>query len=370
MSKKRLRHGFTTGSAAAAGAKAGILFLGGYNSLKEIDIPLPVGGRLTIPIAKAEPVEGGWSVTIIKDGGDDPDITHQARIRSIVHILPESEHGCISVKGGKGVGKVTRPGLPVPVGEPAINPVPRQQIRAAVLEGLDRAGLKGAVSVTIEVVNGEKIAKKTLNPRLGIVGGISILGTRGTVMPFSNKAYMDTITISMDVVMAGGMRRIALSTGGTSERFLKRVLPGLPEVCFIQVGDFFSFSLKEAVKRDFQDIHYACFFGKLIKMAQGHPYTHARKCRIDFDLLASWCLSLGMSEKRALHVARANTAREALGVIIEDTCGKEILCYTMKKVINSARRFSGFYPDLTFYLFDFDGKLLVTQRDTGKRVRS
>nr|HID59122.1 cobalt-precorrin-5B (C(1))-methyltransferase [Desulfobacterales bacterium] len=366
MSKGRLRHGFTTGSAAAAGAKAGILFLAGYNSLEEIEIPLPGGGRLTIPIADAEPVEGGCSVTIIKDGGDDPDITHKARIRSIVRLLPEGEHGYVSIKGGKGVGMVTRPGLPVPVGEPAINPVPRQQIREAVLEGLDRACLKGSVSVTIEVVNGEKIAKKTLNPRLGIVGGISILGSRGTVRPFSNKAYMDTIAISMDVVKAGGLRRIALSTGGTSEMFLKRLLPGLPEVCFIQAGDFFSFSLNEAVKRDFQDIHYACFFGKLIKMAQGHPYTHARKCRIDFGLLASWCLSLGMGEEKALRVAKANTGREALGVIIEDTFGKEILYYTMKKVINSARRFSGFYPDLTFYLFDFDGELLATHRDPGK----
>jgi cobalt-precorrin-5B (C1)-methyltransferase len=253
------------------------------------------------------------------------------------------------------------------VGNAAINPAPRRQIREAVQEGLLIGGMTGSVNVTVEVVDGEKIAQKTLNPRLGIVGGISILGTRGTVRPFSNKAYRDTITVSMDVARAGGMRTIALSTGGRSEGFLKRLFPEVPGVCFIQVGDFFSFSLKQAVKRGFEDILYACFFGKLVKMAQGHPYTHARKSRIDFDLLASWCQSLGIEEKKVMSVAKANTAREALGVIIEDAHGEEILRSIVKKAAISARKFAGSSPDLTYYLFDFGGDLLAGHRDEGVR---
>jgi len=211
MAKKRLREGFTTGSAAAAGAKAALLYLSGRKDLKQVVIPLPVGGRLTIPVDHIEALESGARATVIKDAGDDPDVTHKAKIRSTVHFVPNRKQGEIDIDGGKGVGRVTKPGLPVPVGEPAINPVPRQQIREAVQEGLDEAGIEGFVSVIIDVVDGEKIAKKTFNPRLGILGGISILGTRGTVKPFSNEAYRDTITVSMDVARAGGLDVIALA---------------------------------------------------------------------------------------------------------------------------------------------------------------
>ena len=361
MAGKRLRHGFTTGSAAAAGAKAGILCVAGKRPVREVDIPLPVGGRFLIPISEASANGNSCSVTVIKDGGDDPDATHRARIKSIVCLLPEGDQRHITIWGGKGVGKVTRPGLPVPVGESAINPAPRQQIRHAVLEGLEETGLKGAVSVTIEVANGEKIAKKTLNPRLGIIGGISILGTRGTVKPFSNKAYKDTITMSMDVAKAAGISTIALTTGGKSERFLKEKIPARPEVAFVQVADFFSFSLKQATKKGFTDILYSCFFGKLVKMAQGHPYTHARKCDIDFDLLAHWCLSLGMKQERISNVARANTAREALGFILGDSHGEGIINEILNRALVSARRFAGSLPDITYYLFDFGGGLLASK---------
>ena len=261
---------------------------------------------------------------------------------------------------------MTRPGLPVPVGESAINPVPRRQIKEAVLEGLTETGIRAAVSVTVEVANGEEIAKKTLNPRLGIMGGISILGTRGTVKPFSNKAYRDTITMSLDVARAQGFNIIALTTGGRSERFLKEHQPDLPDVAFIQVADFFAFSIKEAVKKGFDRILYSCFFGKLVKMAQGHPYTHARTSRIDFDALASWGLSLGMGKEAADAVIKSNTAREALIYIREEACGKAIIRYIMKKALISARGFAGTDPDIIYYLFDFGGDLLSTGRKKGK----
>ncbi|HID31533.1 MAG TPA: cobalt-precorrin-5B (C(1))-methyltransferase [Desulfobacterales bacterium] len=367
MTRKKLRQGFTTGSAAAAGAKAALLYLAGQRDLRQVDIPLPGGGRLIIPVEGIEKMDQGAKATIIKDAGDDPDVTHKARIRTTVRLLMDNKQGEVTIDGGKGVGRVTRPGLPVPIGEAAINPVPRRQINEAVQEGLMESGLKGSVSVTIEVVNGEKIAEKTFNPRLGIIGGISILGTRGTVKPLSNKAYKDTITLSMDVAKAEKMDMVALSTGGKSEGFLKKHFPGIPDVAFIQVGDFFSFSLKQADKRGFGDILYACFFGKLIKMAQGDPYIHARKSQIDFDLLARWCASLGMEKGKVYAVKKAHTAREVLDLIKGEDLTKRILHDMVKMAVSSARQFAGPSPNISYYLFDLEGSLLASHEDRGNR---
>jgi len=362
MTRKKLREGFTTGSAATAGAKAALLFLSGRKKLKKVNIPLPLGGRLNVPVEFVEQRGDGARATVVKDAGDDPDVTHKAKIRVTVNFVKGRTGEDLIIQGGKGVGKVTRPGLPVSVGEPAINPAPRRQIREAVREGLTESGLRGTVSVLIEVVNGEKIAEKTLNPRLGIVGGISILGTRGTVKPFSNEAYRETITASMDVAKASGLTGIALATGGKSEGFLKNQIPDLPEMAFIQVADFFSFSLQEAVRRGFQDILYACFFGKIIKMAQGYPYTHARDSKIDFDLLARWCESSGMVEEKVHIIKKANTGREARGVIKEDVNGELIFNDIARKAVLSARTFAGPSANITYYLFDFDGSLLATTK--------
>ncbi|EFK09430.1 cobalamin biosynthesis protein CbiD [delta proteobacterium NaphS2] len=363
---KRLREGFTTGSAAAAGAKAALGCLVGLRISKEVEIPLPAGGRLTIPVERVERVGNAARAVVRKDGGDDPDATHKARIMSTVRLLPGGRYGDVHIEGGTGVGKVTRPGLPVPVGESAINPAPRRQIREALLECLNEAGVRSGVSVVVEVANGERIARKTLNPRLGILGGISILGTRGTVKPFSNKAYKDTITMSMDVAKAEGLKAIVLSTGGRSERFLKELLPGFPETAFIQVADFFSFSFKEAAKRGFHHIFFSCFFGKLVKMAQGFPYTHARKSTIDFDRLASWSVLKGMEKERAHAIKGANTAREALSIIQEAPRGDGIIRYVLETALISARGFAGPLPDITYYLFDFGGVLLLTEKSKGR----
>ena len=369
MKNKKLRHGFTTGSAAAAGAKAGVLCLGGKTGLKEVEIPLPEVGRLNISVFNATKAENKAVITIIKDGGDDPDATHKAHIISIVELLSEgNQEEEILIQGGKGIGRVTRPGLPLPVGESAINPVPRQQIRDAVKEGLKESGLTGGkLRITIEVTNGEKIAKKTLNARLGIIGGISILGTRGTVKPFSNQAYKDTITMSMDVALADDSKTIALTTGGKSENLLRKNLPDLPERVCVQVADFFAFSLQEAVKRKFSCILISCFFGKLVKMAHGYPYTHARKNHIDFERLAAWCAEYGLEQAMLANITNANTAREALEYILKDRCRERILQGLSSRALVSARSFAGLLPCITFYLFDFSGKLLLKTYDKGKR---
>ena len=365
MVRKRLREGFTTGSAAAAGAKAAIFFLSGRRGIKEVEIPLPIGGRLVIPVECVETLKEGVRATVVKDGGDDPDATHRAKVRSTVCLIPGSMNGQVTVYGGRGVGRVTRPGLPVAVGEAAINPVPRQQITEAVQEGLRESRLTGAVSVTIDVVNGEKIAKKTLNPRLGIIGGISILGTRGTVKPFSHEAYKETITLSMDVVRANGLDTVALSTGGKSEGFLKGIYPRLPDLVFIQVADFFAFSLEEATARGFHNIVYACFFGKLVKMAQGHPYTHAKASQIDFGALARWCRALGMEEGPSMGIVHANTAREALAYIRGGPRMEEILSDIVSRAMGAARPFAGPLPNLTYALFDPEGTRLILREEKG-----
>jgi cobalt-precorrin-5B (C1)-methyltransferase len=337
--------------------------------MTQVDIPLPAGGRLSIPVASIRDTAGGATASVVKDGGDDPDATHGARIGATVVLERDGDPGGISIQGGEGVGRVTRPGLPVPVGEWAINPVPRLQIRDAVLEGLAESGFRGAVRVVIHVERGKEIAKKTFNPRLGIVGGISILGTRGTVKPFSNEAYRDTITLSMDVAKAAGADKIGLSTGGKSEGFLKALRLDLPEVAFIQAGDLFSFSLKNAAKRRFKEILFAAFFGKMVKMAQGHGQTHAARSAIDFDLLSSSCAHFGMKPAALQGVQHANTAREALGLIREEARGTEILQEITERAILSGRRFSGAYLGLCFYIFDFVGCLLRMAKNEGAESR-
>ena len=365
MGKKRLREGFTTGSAAAAAAKAAVLFLGGQQDIKNVPIPLPAGGRYAIDIDGVEVSNDGVRATVIKDGGDDPDVTHGAKIGARVFVDHEGKPGAVRIDGGEGVGRVTRPGLPVHVGEPAINPVPRHQIGEAVREGLAEIGMVGSVSGVIDVVDGERIARKTFNPRLGIIGGISILGTRGTVKPFSHQAYKDTITVSMDVAKAGKLDHIVLSTGGKSEGFIRSKLKDMPDSAFIQVGDFFAFSLSEAAKRTFHHVIYSCFFGKLVKMAQGIPNTHARRSEIDFHLLANWCVSGGLDKEKISLIIHANTAREVLSIIHKDGNSRMIIKDMMIRAISSARSFLGPYPNVTYYLFDFDGVVLGIQRREG-----
>ena len=360
-----LRTGFTTGSAAAAGAKAALLvLLGQADGIDKVEIPLPEEGRITIPIDEVMIFKNRARAVVIKDAGDDPDVTDGARIVSVVSLAPVSGASEVIIKGGHGVGKVTRPGLPIKVGEPAINPGPRKQIVRAVKEVLQEAGRNYRVIITIEVPEGEEIAKKTLNPRLGIVGGISILGTRGTVIPYSNEAFQATISLALDVAVASGSKIICLSTGRKSGKYLRMCYPALPlisEEIFVEVGDFFAFSLKEVRARKFEQVFYGCFFGKLIKMAQGFESTHAKYGKIDFDLLARWIKEQGVSKAKAELARRANTARQVLEIILEDPAGPGVLSCITRKAIASARRFLGPGPKLIFHLFEMDGRLLVKE---------
>lgn len=312
---KRLRSGYTTGACAAAAAKAAILFLQEGKISAKVGIPFPDGQRYIFSVHHAEMNEDGDGAraSIIKDAGDDPDVTNGAEISAVVQYLPNIEPqptGCVVIKniqlcGGQGVGRATKPGLAVKVGEPAINPGPRQMIVDAVREVMtDRR-----VQVMILVVNGEELAKKTLNKRLGIIGGLSILGTTGIVRPVSAEAWTATIKASMDVARETGLSEIVLSTGRTSERGAQSKL-NLPEEAYVMMGDYLEFSLKEAARQGFRKIHLAGMWAKITKAALKVPQTHVRNGVLEMQDAADLLARLGAEGDLLREIRKANTARE------------------------------------------------------------
>ncbi len=358
MGRSGDRIGVTTGSCSAAAAKTALFVLAGVDVSQNMDIPLPDGKRLAVPVDRVDEDNGEAVAEVVKDAGSDPDVTHRARIRARLRFLPDGGDGEVELVGGSGVGRVTQPGLPVAVGEAAINPEPRRQIREAVGEALREAGVFSAVEVILEVDRGRELAQRTMNPRLGIVDGVSILGTRGTVLPYSKESYRETIRIGLNVARKKGLREIALSTGGRSERLLASYMPGLPERGFVQIADFFAFSLEQAVARDFRTIHLSVFWGKLVKMAQGHSYTHAKVSRIDFSLLADWCLNAGVEESLAREVEQANTARHALQILEQSPYRDYVVADVARRAREKAEAFAGGEAEIAYYVFDFDGGLL------------
>ncbi|WP_243368723.1 cobalt-precorrin-5B (C(1))-methyltransferase [Fundidesulfovibrio soli] len=361
--ERPLRQGFTTGSAAAAATKAALnlLLTGGAPGVA--DIPLPPGapeGRLAVPVAGAERDGDTARAWVVKDGGDDPDATHGATIACVARLRPLQDIGpCIELDGGRGVGRVTLPGLPVPPGQAAINPAPRAQILMAAQEALDQAGYAGGAELLIEVEDGEAIARHTLNPRLGIVGGISILGTAGVVKPFSHAAWQATIDSVLRVARAAGLQAAAFSTGRRSERLLMARRPDLPERAFVQAADFFAHALRQAAALGFTAVVWGCYFGKLAKMAQGLEYTHAHAEPTDFALLSRLAGDAGCTADIREAVARANTARHALELVPEGPLRREFARLTAQAALAAARGFGG--PDLKISIccFGFETGVLA-----------
>lgn len=276
MAQRQLRTGFSTGSAAAAAAKAALLRLLGAVGPGRVSIPLPSDQCVEIAVEDVrQEALGQAQATVIKDAGDDPDVTHGAAIQARVSLRPGLLG--LALSGGPGVGLVTRPGLPVAAGQPAINPVPRQMIEAALQEAWRELAPQGeplAASVEISVPEGQRLARCTLNPRLGIEGGISILGTTGLVKPFSHKAYTATIDSALAVARAAGQGEAVFTTGGRSEKRAQAFRPDLPALCFVQIADFFGHAMRQARQQGFGRLGVVCYFGKAIKQAQGlvvHP---------------------------------------------------------------------------------------------------
>ncbi|MCR8631370.1 cobalt-precorrin-5B (C(1))-methyltransferase [Paenibacillus radicis (ex Xue et al. 2023)] len=303
--EKPLRHGYTTGSCATAATQAALTALILQESQLHATIRIPIGEIVTFEIVRCEYEAERAEAEIIKDGGDDPDATHKARI--ISEVSWRSEPG-IELDGGIGVGRVTKPGLPVPVGEAAINPVPRKMIRQATEAVLNQYGLDRGVRVVISVPDGEEIAKKTLNGRLGILGGISILGTRGTVVPFSTSAYKASVAQAIRVAVTCGCSHLVLSTGGRTEKYGMDMYPDLSEEAFVEMGDFIGFALQQARRQGIRKVTLVGMMGKFSKVAQGVMMVHSKSAPIDFGFLAQVATEAGASQEQADAILGANTA--------------------------------------------------------------
>ncbi|NDV25913.1 cobalt-precorrin-5B (C(1))-methyltransferase CbiD [Desulfovibrio sp. JC010] len=361
---KELREGYTTGSAATAAAMGAIRVLLGSGPPEQIEIPLPVKGTLEIPVAWIRKEKAGARAAVIKDGGDDPDATHGHEIHAVVEIHP-ADSLRVELNGGTGVGRATLPGLPVPVGEAAINPVPRRQIIAGVLKEISNTApdLCGLVKITIEVPRGEEIAKETMNARLGILGGISILGTQGIVRPYSHASWKASIAQSLNVARAAGLDEITFTTGRRSERFYLEQFPRTPQIGMIQAADFFKFSMQQARLKKMHKIRWSIFIGKLVKHAMGFPYTHAKDWAIDFDLLADWCAELGMPEKLVEKNRAAITARHIYEMVPVES-REAFISMLVRKACENGRAFSGNSEVAVEYvLFDFDGNMIYKSED-------
>jgi len=302
-----MRQGYTTGACSTAATKAALIALITGEAQEEATIHLPVGRDATFTMENCEIGDNTVSVETIKDAGDDPDATHKARIVSTVSWTDSSG---IILDGGIGVGRVTKPGLPVPVGEAAINPVPRKMLMTVIQETLQEFEIDRGVKVIISVPDGEEIAKKTLNGRLGIIGGISILGTRGIVVPFSSSAYMASIVEAISVAKACGCDHLVLTTGGRSEKYAMQQFPELPEEAFIEMGDFVGFSLKQCKKQGIEKVSLVGMMGKFSKLAQGAMMVHSKGSSVDFDFLAEIARCAGAPEELIIEITRANTASQ------------------------------------------------------------
>ncbi|MDQ1910250.1 cobalt-precorrin-5B (C(1))-methyltransferase [Paenibacillus sp. GD4] len=303
---KPLRHGYTTGACATAAAKAALIALIEQENQTASTIRIPAGLEVTFELARCEYDPSRGLAEVIKDGGDDPDATHGARIISEVYW---SEKPGVEIDGGIGVGRVTKPGLPVEVGQAAINPVPRRMLREAAEDVLNRYEMSGrGVRIIVSVPDGEQIAKKTLNARLGILGGISILGTRGIVVPFSTAAYKASVAQAIRVAVKGGCSHVVLSTGGRSESYGMQMYPNLPEEAFVEMGDFVGFALQQCRRQGIRKATLVGMMGKFSKVAQGVMMVHSKSAPVDFGFLSRTAEEAGASPETVQAILGANTA--------------------------------------------------------------
>lgn len=319
-----LRYGWTTGACAAAAAKAAMIGLMTGSVPPFVSITLPIGQTPEFPVLEPDVTARSARAFIEKDAGDDPDVTHGALIGVTVSLRKEGKG--VRFLAGEGVGTVTKPGLPVPVGAPAINPVPRAMILEALSSALNEyRGQEAGVShdfsdrigdaltedegigldLTISVPGGEKLALKTWNPRLGIVGGLSILGTTGVVRPFSCAAWIASIHRGIDVAVASGLDHVVGTTGATSEASVQR-LYDLPDSAYLDMGDFVGGLLKYLRNHPVEKLTIAGGPGKMSKLAQGALDLHSKRSQVDFDSLSEWC---GVGR-----VSGCNTALEAFNI--------------------------------------------------------
>lgn len=306
-----LKRGWTTGACATAAAKSALLALLGKGFTDPVTITLPGGQVPAFALAHEKIGENCSEAGVIKDAGDDPDVTHGAMI--IAKISPGKKGKGIVFFAGAGVGTVTKPGLPIPPGDPAINPVPRQMIINEMEKVCAREGCPADFNVTIRVPGGEEIAKKTWNPRLGIVGGISILGTTGIVIPYSCSAWIHSIQSGIDVARAEKISHIVGVTGRNSEIGAQQFFD-LPQQAFIDMGDFVGGMLKYLRRHPVDRITIAGGFAKMSKLANGAMDLHSARSQIDISWLCRLLAQLGADDATVKQALEANSANEILQI--------------------------------------------------------
>jgi cobalt-precorrin-5B (C1)-methyltransferase len=352
--KRGMRTGFTTGACTAAAAKAAARCLVSGTPLKEIETTLPNGQKVTFALARCELAAARATCSVIKDAGDDPDCTDKAELVAEVELTTEP---AVIIRGGSGVATVTKPGLGLEVGQPAVNPSPRRNITEMVEEEIRGTPWRGAI-VTVSVPRGEEMATQTTNARLGLLGGISILGTTGIVKPYSTAAYKASVVQAIDVAVARGHDELVFTTGGKSEAYAMALLPHLSsEESFIQVGDFIGVGVKHAARRKIRLVHIVGMMGKLSKMADGKMMTHAAGSEVNMKLLADLATELGASSELCERILAANTARHVLELAAAAGLAgiTSLIC---KRVAENASRHAGGDLEIHVRLVDFNGALL------------
>ncbi|MFQ5440222.1 MAG: cobalt-precorrin-5B (C(1))-methyltransferase [Nitrosopumilaceae archaeon] len=357
--RKKLKTGFTTGTSSTAAAKAGLLSIINQKIIKNIDVKLPKGNSIKIPIHFCEFNESRAQCSVIKDGGDDPDVTHGAEI--IVELSLTDKKNEIEIDGGEGVGIVTKPGLGLEINKPAINPVPKKMIVENLTDIAEDLLKDRGIKVIISVPKGKELGPKTDNPRIGILGGISILGTSGIVIPFSTASYAASIRQNLDVAIAMKNDIVVLTTGGRSEDFAKKIID-LPDHCFVQMGDFSGYTLQQCSKKNIKKAYVVGFIGKLAKMAAGVKQTHVKGSKVDMKFLSELASNSGANLAIRQEIEKANTARHVSEIIKENKISGffEQIC---EKTYQQMKNHSEGKISLDVILFDFDGKILARKSE-------
>lgn len=318
------RTGFTTGACAAAAARAAVLGWVSGAVPTEVESLLPNGRRVRFAVQEGRCDAQTAHAVVVKFAGDDPDCTDGAHLTVDLRLLPQEPNALI-YRAGDGVGTVTLPGLGLEVGGPAINPVPRQNILDNLREVASALLEKQGLEVTISVPNGQQMAKKTTNARLGILGGISILGTTGIVKPYSTAAWRASVVQGVGVAATLGYGMVALTTGGRTESFamteLRKERPELPAACFVQMGDFLRYALDEVVAQGIRLVVLGVMVGKLTKIAQGETITHANRAEVDTDWVARIARQVGADDADCQAIAQAETARFGAELMVERGLG-------------------------------------------------
>lgn len=301
-----LRQGYTTGACATACTRAALLSLIRQEMVQEAEITLPRGEKVAFAISSCTFTKDKATCTTVKDAGDDPDVTNGATIGCTVSFNDTLEVRFIR---GEGVGIVTLPGLAIGVGEPAINPVPRKMMTDVALFLTHQYKLRKGVNIEVFVVDGVNIARKTLNSRIGILDGISILGTTGIVRPFSASAYIASITQGIDVALANHCREIVINSGGRSENILRQRMPHLPEYAFIQYGNWIGETLEKISSVPLEKVTMGIMLGKAAKLAQGELDTHSGKSSWDKQFMYDLAIACGYPEAQCAPILELNMAR-------------------------------------------------------------